>query len=348
MQNPHWAAPVSRNACWSGWSRSPAASPSTVVTVVPSASTASIRHESTLRPSTRTVHAPHSPTRQHSFVPVRPRSSRSTSRSVWCGSDVDRRDRPLTVKARAPARRHRRTAAASASRSIATPTARRPRTWSIASRYSGLARIERRRRARPDEQRLEPLHLRAVRRGPGPRARPSRRRRGPVAGRGCRTRCRVTPSSSTAQASVTDARSWPRRRVRRTWTLPMRTRRARQLDRRDELAAGERRDTRPDEAHRRPGRSGPRPGRPPRPVPRKRAAPGRCRPPARRCRCCPPASPGSGSGPTRRRPPPRPAPGSRAGSARRRRCRSSPSARRSSAPPSPSSPDLRVELLDPL
>ena len=52
----------------------------------PSASTASTRHESTLRPSSSTVHAPHSPTRQHSFVPVRPRSSRSTSSSVWCAA----------------------------------------------------------------------------------------------------------------------------------------------------------------------------------------------------------------------------------------------------------------------
>ena len=31
---------------------------------------------------------------------------------------------------------------------------------------------------------------------------------------------RVVPSAWTAQASVTDARSWPRRRVRRTWTAP--------------------------------------------------------------------------------------------------------------------------------
>ena len=49
----------------------------------------------------------------------------------------------------------------------------------------------------------------------------------------------------------------------------------------------------------------------------------RCRRPARRCRCSRPASPGSGSGPSRRPPPPRRAPRSRAGSARRRRCRSS-------------------------
>ena len=41
------------------------------MTVAPSASTPSIRHESTLIPSTMTVHAPHSPTRQHSFVPIR-------------------------------------------------------------------------------------------------------------------------------------------------------------------------------------------------------------------------------------------------------------------------------------
>ena len=52
---------------------------------------------------------------------------------------------------------------------------------------------------------------------------------------------------------------------------------------------------------------------------------------ARRCRCCRRASRGCGSGPTRRRRPPRPGPGSRAGSAGRPRCRSSPSARRSSA-----------------
>ena len=51
--------------------------PSTVATSPPSASTASTRHESTIRPFNRTVHAPHSPTRQHSLVPVRPRSSRS-------------------------------------------------------------------------------------------------------------------------------------------------------------------------------------------------------------------------------------------------------------------------------
>ena len=39
------------------------------------------KHESTGAPSTSTVHAPHSPSPQPSFVPVNPRSSRRTSRS---------------------------------------------------------------------------------------------------------------------------------------------------------------------------------------------------------------------------------------------------------------------------
>src|SRR5688572_25723817 len=38
------------------------------------------RHEFTASPSTSTVHAPHSPSPQPSFVPVSPHSSRSTSR----------------------------------------------------------------------------------------------------------------------------------------------------------------------------------------------------------------------------------------------------------------------------
>jgi len=44
---------------------------------------------------------------------------------------------------------------------------------------------------------------------------------------------------------VTEARSWPRRRVRRTWTAPLR--RQRQLDGRDQLVAGERRHPGTDE-----------------------------------------------------------------------------------------------------
>ena len=77
----------------------------------------------------------------------------------------------------------------------------------------------------------------------------------------------------------------------------------------------ERRDPGPDEARRRSGWSGPRPARRRRPSPRRRAAPAACRPPATRCRCFRPASPGCGSGRTRRRRPPRRGPGSRAGRA---------------------------------
>ena len=42
-----------------------------------------------------TVQAPHSPTRQHSFVPVSPRSSRRTSSSVWCGATSTARARAV-------------------------------------------------------------------------------------------------------------------------------------------------------------------------------------------------------------------------------------------------------------
>ncbi len=83
MQKPHWAAPWSRKACCSGLRCPSVANPSTVRISDPSASAASIRQEFTVRPSTMTVQAPHSPTTQHSLVPVRPRSSRSTSSSVW-------------------------------------------------------------------------------------------------------------------------------------------------------------------------------------------------------------------------------------------------------------------------
>ena len=139
MQNPHWAAPVSRNACWSGASApSPAARPSTVVTRAPSASIASTRHESTLRPSSRTVQAPHSPTRQHSLVPVSPRSSRRTSSRVWCASTSTDRSRPLTSGGSDdPSSRGAPRQALDGRR-----TPRSPRTWSIARRYSGPARID--------------------------------------------------------------------------------------------------------------------------------------------------------------------------------------------------------------
>ena len=88
VQMPHWAPPVSEERVLqrvqavgpsmspparqpfdgSDRRRRPSGRPGT-------------RHESTGAPSTRTVHAPHSPSPQPSFVPVSARSSRRTSRS---------------------------------------------------------------------------------------------------------------------------------------------------------------------------------------------------------------------------------------------------------------------------
>ncbi len=211
MQNPHCAAPVSRNASWSGSRRSPAASPSTVVTAAPSASTPSIRHESTLSPSTMTVHAPHSPTRQHSFVPVSPRSSRSISRSVWCGSTSTVRPRPLTVSSMR--------VVTTAIRSRASRTARIAITRSIARRYSGLARIDVGDGAaatNSSSRRSRTASSVAVGSASVPVSSTARTGRGPT----LPYETRVVPLSSIATASVTDARSWPRRRVRRAWTDP--------------------------------------------------------------------------------------------------------------------------------
>src|SRR3989442_345976 len=56
------------------------------VTRRPPHSTPSTRHDSTGWSSSRTAHAPHSPSSQPCFVPHRFRSSRSTSRSVLYGA----------------------------------------------------------------------------------------------------------------------------------------------------------------------------------------------------------------------------------------------------------------------
>src|SRR5882724_12409664 len=99
VQYPHWAAPSSAKACWSGCSRPPSAIPSTVMIRAPSVSTGSARHESTGAPSTSTVQVPHSPSSQPCLVPVSPRSSRSTStRVLWTGTSASR-DSPLTFRA---------------------------------------------------------------------------------------------------------------------------------------------------------------------------------------------------------------------------------------------------------
>ena len=75
VQKPHCSASVRTNASTSGWSRSP----SIVVTSRSPTVCTSVMQDRCGTPSSRTVHAPQCPSPQATFVPVRPRSSRSVS-----------------------------------------------------------------------------------------------------------------------------------------------------------------------------------------------------------------------------------------------------------------------------
>ena len=99
VQKPHWTAPCSRKDCWIGW-RLPSgfASPSTVKTSLPSIPMASVRHDSTGSPSTRTVQDPHSPMPHPYFAPVSPNCSLRTLRSNSLGATRISRFTPLTFK----------------------------------------------------------------------------------------------------------------------------------------------------------------------------------------------------------------------------------------------------------
>ena len=97
VQMPHCAPPCSTNAFCSAFPVRVLAAPSIVITRRPSACAAGTMQESTATPSISTVHAPHSPSPQPSLVPVRPQSSRNTSRSRFIGCAVTLRERPLTV-----------------------------------------------------------------------------------------------------------------------------------------------------------------------------------------------------------------------------------------------------------
>ena len=91
VQNPHWAALSSANARCTGCSPvlTPA-SPSIVVTVRPATDPAVRWQDLTGSPSTKTVHAPHAPSPQPSFAPVRPSRSRSAgSNGTEAGSSAD-------------------------------------------------------------------------------------------------------------------------------------------------------------------------------------------------------------------------------------------------------------------
>src|SRR5256884_1950481 len=73
--------------------------PSTVRTRRPAQARPSTRQESTGVSSTSTVHVPHSPSSQPCLVPVRLKSSRSTSSNVLCGAKATSTGSPFTSSA---------------------------------------------------------------------------------------------------------------------------------------------------------------------------------------------------------------------------------------------------------
>ena len=196
----------------------PGARPSTVVTSPPSASTASTRHgvhDPTIEPhgagAALADQAAFLGAGQLEVVAqdVEERVVRRHLEAAGTTVDGDR-DGQSAVHVAGP----------SARRAMAVSRARPARTRSMAERYSGLARIEVAEGRGRREETLQqlPRDRRQAQRGPpAPRCRP---RPGRAAGPSSRRRCASSRPSSTAQQRVTDARSWPRRRVRRTWVAP--------------------------------------------------------------------------------------------------------------------------------
>ena len=82
--------------------RPPVDSPSIVVTLFPSTLETGVRHDTVGESSINTVQARHWPSPQPYFVPVRPKSSRTTSSSGRSGGDsVDRSSRLMRIVNRA-------------------------------------------------------------------------------------------------------------------------------------------------------------------------------------------------------------------------------------------------------
>src|SRR5208337_4155923 len=86
VQKPHWSASCSTKAFCKRPSSFPCARPSMVMIFFPWAFTARVMQEQTARPSSSTVHAPHSPWSHVRLVPVRFRRSRRASTRVTRGS----------------------------------------------------------------------------------------------------------------------------------------------------------------------------------------------------------------------------------------------------------------------
>src|SRR5205085_1760502 len=80
-----------------GCSAPSCASPSIVVTSFPTAAETAVTHEGTVCPSSRTAQAPHCPSPQPYFAPIRPSSFRKHSSKLRSPSTQTARVCPLTV-----------------------------------------------------------------------------------------------------------------------------------------------------------------------------------------------------------------------------------------------------------
>src|SRR5207244_3023939 len=97
VQKPHWRPCASMKPSCTGSSLPSRSRPSTVRTSWPSAITASVVHDLTGSPSTRTTQVPQFDVSHPQWVPVRPRVSRRKWTSRRRGSTSAERGSPLTV-----------------------------------------------------------------------------------------------------------------------------------------------------------------------------------------------------------------------------------------------------------
>src|SRR5450631_1522598 len=97
VQKPHCTAPFLVKLFLRASPIGLVTKPSIVTSSRPSQSTANIRQEFTVSPSTRIVQAPHSPSPQAYLVPVRPIWSRSMSSALIWAATATRRSTPFSL-----------------------------------------------------------------------------------------------------------------------------------------------------------------------------------------------------------------------------------------------------------
>ncbi len=163
VQKPHWSAFSARNACWRSAIAPLSATPSIVSTRQPSAWAASIRQPRIGVPSTRTVHAPHTPCSQPDVRAGEPEVVAEKVDQVLAPLDVARHRRAVDgqrdLHDRPPRAGPRRARAARGPDAGAGPASR------------GCRRADRGRRRAPGRPRRAPPRPRA-----GRPARPRQRR----------------------------------------------------------------------------------------------------------------------------------------------------------------------------